>query len=516
MKSHGFHFAIFLIFALVIGVLTSTSVAKERIMKFRSYSQTESMDEVKANLKAIDQITTKHNYNRVAGSRCYDQAALYVATKMWLAGYRIQTQQFKILDFVEINPPLFEQKSPNPKVYNPKAADGFYGMQYSPSGDVTGVIQPVDIILPPGDTANSNTSGCEMDDFKNFQPGRIALIQRGTCTFRAKALNAQAAGATAVIVFNEGQKGRTDATIGTLSDTMVKIPVIYVNHAIGVELYTLSQQGDVSVHIKIDTKAVVRKTTNVFADTKKGDPNTMALFGAHIDGVPNCPAANDNISAVACIMTAATQLVKSKVEIKNKIRFCFWSAEEIGLLGSKFYVNNATEEELNKISVYINYEMLGSPNWVRFVYDGDGSDTKIPGPPGSIVIEEMYKNYFDIMCLDTDPFPFDGRSDFQAFKDKGIPVGGLLCGYDGVKTERQAAIYGGTAGLIYAPNYHKMNDDLQNMDYNVLAEMLDAIIYSVFVCATEELPKNEYRASYAVSDDCSGDVAEYEGSFMKK
>ena len=91
-------------------------------------------------------------------------------------------------------------------------------MTYSGSGDVTAPVTAVGPLnVPIGDTpAGTTVSGCAASDFNGFPAGNIALVQRGTCTFGAKAANAKAAGASAVVIFNEGQPGRDGVLEGTL------------------------------------------------------------------------------------------------------------------------------------------------------------------------------------------------------------------------------------------------------------------------------------------------------------
>ena len=101
---------------------------------------------------------------------------------------------------------------------------------------------------------------------------------------------------------------------------------------------------------------------------------------------------------------------------------------------------------MTKIYANLNFDMLGSTNYVRFVYDGDGSDTEPAGPPGSAQIEEIFTEHFDDAGLASEPTPFNGRSDYGPFIAVGIPAGGLFSGAEGVKTAEQAAVYGGTAG----------------------------------------------------------------------
>ena len=100
---------------------------------------------------------------------------------------------------------MLEQTAPTPTDYETGTFD------YSGSGDVTAPVQAVDVEFPPAGAAGTTDSGCEASDFAGFTPGNIALIQRGACTFEVKANNAKAAGASAVIIFNEGQPGRHGA-----------------------------------------------------------------------------------------------------------------------------------------------------------------------------------------------------------------------------------------------------------------------------------------------------------------
>ena len=146
-----------------------------------------------------------------------------------------------------------------------------------------------------------------------------------------------------------------------------------------------------------------------------------------------------------------------KLNIKpiNHVRFAFWGAEEEGLHGSTYYVNQLTARQQKDIAVNLNFDMIGSPNFVRFVYDGDGDAFGTSGPSGSGTVEDVFLDYFASQGLQTEPTEFDGRSDYEAFINAGIPAGGLFSGAEDIKTAEQAAIYGGTAGTAYDACYHQ-------------------------------------------------------------
>ena len=143
------------------------------------------------------------------------------------------------------------------------------------------------------------------------------------------------------------------------------------------------------------------------------------------------------------------------------------------------YVDNLSGADLGKIYANLNFDMVGSPNYVRFVYDGDGSDSDPAGPPGSPEIEDIFTSYFDSQGLESDPTPFSGRSDYGPFIAVGIPAGGLFTGAEGIKTEEQAAVYGGTAGVAYDPCYHLACDTIANVNTEALGEMGDAAAHAV-------------------------------------
>ena len=338
------------------------------------------------------------------------------------------------------------------------------------------------MIIPPGATAGSSNSGCEASDFPASTAGNIALIQRGTCDFVIKAQNAEAAGAIGAIIFNEGQPGRTDIINGTLGGP-VDIPVLDTTFAVGEELYTLAQTSTVTVHILTSTISETRSTSNVIANTPTGRTDRVVLAGAHLDSVPEGPGINDNGSGSSTILEVALQMSNLGIKPTNQVRFVFWGAEEAGLLGSEHYVNTLTSRQRKDIALNLNFDMVGSPNFVRFVYDGNGSDTPVKGPTGSATIEDVFLDYFNSQGLATEPTAFDGRSDYGPFIAVGIPAGGLFTGAEGIKTPEQAAIYGGTAGIAYDSCYHQLCDTIANVNTTAIDQMSDATAHATLVFA---------------------------------
>ncbi|PPK94665.1 Zn-dependent M28 family amino/carboxypeptidase [Kineococcus xinjiangensis] len=442
--------------------------------------QAVSAEGIMEHLRALDAIGKANGDTRASGTPGYDKSVDYVVQKLRAAGYSPTVQPFEFPYFADNAPAVLERVSPNP------ATLGTGTFTFSGSGDVTAAVQAVDINL---EGSRASTSGCESTDFAGFKAGNIALIQRGTCAFGDKAVNAEAAGASAVIIFNQGNSPtREDLMIGTLGGPVTKLPVVGASFADGA---SLAAAGTVA-RVKTDTVSQMRTTYNVFAETKAGDPNNVVMTGAHLDSVAAGVGINDNGSGSATILEVAEQM--AKVKPTNKVRFAWWGAEELGLLGSEHYVANLSEEEQKKIGLYLNFDMVGSPNYVRFVYDGDnsryGEGQAAIGPEGSGAIEDMFHDYFASVGLASEETPFSGRSDYGPFIEVGIPSGGLFTGAEDVKNAKQAEIFGGEAGVAYDKCYHQACDDISNISVKGLDEMSDAVAHAILTYAFDSRTVN--------------------------
>jgi len=434
----------------------------------------------------LQNIADSNNGNRFPGTPGFEQSVSYVKDWLEFSGYKPVNQEFDLPIYKDLSAPVLNQVSPNSVIYPPDVSNGFMTIGYSGSGNITAEVQPVDLIIPMAADNPPNTcnSGCETAAFTGFVPGRIALLQRRSSSSGLKAANAQAAGAAGVIIMNEGQPDRTGAVRSTLGSYNITVPVVSLNYNIGVELYNLINTGmTVSINLKVDGALEALKTCNIIADTAGGDDNHTVVVGAHLDSVSKGPGINDNGSGSATILEVACKMGLLHIDPAYKVRFVFFSAEEEGLLGSEYYVSHLSPAELVKISMYLNFDMLASPNYVRFVYDGDGSDSPNPGPPGSEQIEKLFNDYFALNSLPTDPTAISGSSDHGPFAERNIPVGGIYAGSSEIKSEEQVMKYGGTAGDHCDPNYHTPNDIVANLNYIIEEQMLKAVAYSVNTCS---------------------------------
>ncbi len=413
--------------------------------------------------------------SRTAGTKGYADSVDYVAGLLEDAGYNVTLDEFQ---FQFVFPAVLEQLTPVQAAYETGAYTG------TGAGDVTGNVIPVDLAL---DDLPGSTSGCEEADFDELDfsgDSDIALIRRGGCTFADKALNAEAAGAEAVIIFNTGADPTTEGLIvGTLGGiNVVGIPVVGASFADGV---ALNQAGS-TAHVQV-RESEMRTDVNVIAEKPGVNRDNVVMAGAHLDSVGAGPGINDNGSGSAALLEVALKMAKLKPQ--NTLRFAWWGAEEHGLIGSTAYVNGLSQQELDRIALYMNYDMVGSPNYVFMVYDADEStyEAPVPVPPGSEAIEDVYETYYTWIGEPYDDAEFSGRSDYQAFINNGIPAAGLFTGAEVRKTDAQEVIWGGTAGDQFDPCYHAACDTIGNLDHHALEVNSDLMAFAqlTFAYSTE-------------------------------
>lgn len=426
-------------------------------------------DGVMKHLTELQRIADRNGGSRASGGAGYDASADYAEKVLRRAGYRVTRQAFEFRTFLITTPSVLAQVAPAPGGDLPHRI-----MSYSGSADVTA----------PASVPTGDAQGCTSADFGPGNADTVVLISRGGCSFGEKATSAAEAGAAAVVIYNN----TTGDLAGTLGNGFpLDFAAIGVTQQLGQELAAAVPAG-LTLRVRTDTVRETRATENVFAESRWGNPNNVVMVGAHLDSVAEGPGINDNGTGSGALLEVATKL--HLFPTKNRVRFALWAAEEAGLVGSTHYVANLPVPEREKIRLYLNFDMVGSPNYVRFVYDGDNSayppgTGSAAGPPGSGAIEKLFHDYFAAQGLDSAETPFSGRSDYGPFIAAGvdIPSGGLFTGSEGLKTAEQAARYGGTAGAPYDPCYHRACDTIANVSRKAVGEMTDAVAHAVITYA---------------------------------
>jgi len=362
-------------------------------------------------MEALQAIAEANGGNRLAGFPGHDASAAYVKQRLEAAGYEASYHDFTYNYTGPRTAPVLSI------VGGPSYASGFQfqaptSLDPGDNKDVTAALTAVDLKVPSPGGVNGSTSGCEAADFAGFPAGNIALVQRGTCDFVVKIANAIAAGASAIVIMNEGDTPARSGLAGFNPATTGNIPVLAATTAVGNELRNGVLNGATgrTIRVKVDLITIQNlPTRNVVAQTP-GRADNVIVVGAHLDSVDDGP------------------------------------------------------EQKADIAGMLNFDLLASPNFVRFVYDGDLSS--FPGPVGGVpaasaAIEKIFNDYFAAQGLPTAPTAFDGRSDYRAFIQNGIPAGGLFTGAEVRKSPEQAAIYGGAAGEQFDPCYHAFCDTLE-------------------------------------------------------
>jgi Zn-dependent M28 family amino/carboxypeptidase len=439
------------------------------------------LEGVREHQAAFQEIADENGGNRFSGFPGYDASVDYVVERLEAAGYEPEVQEFDYMAFRELGPSSLEQTAPETVTY--EQGTDFGVIDQSDPGTVAAPVTAVDLQLGLG---NTSTSACEPEDFTDpdFPDGHIALVQRGFCTFEQKAENAAAAGAVGMVIFNQGNMDN-DERLGipavTLSANNTSgIPVIGTTYALGEDLAGVD---GLEMRLVVNSERVLRPTYNVLAETRRGDDGNVVMVGAHLDSVSAGPGINDNGSGSGAILEVAEQM--KKVKPTNTVRFAWWGAEESGTVGSDLYVGGLTDAERANIALYLNFDMVGSPNYVRFIYDGDGSAFELPGPDGSGAIEALFEDFYAGRGLASEPTEIDFRSDYSAFFENDIPFGGVFTGAEDIKTPEQVAIYGGTAGEQYDPCYHEACDTFENNSDEVLDLNADAIAFATLTYAMD-------------------------------
>ncbi|MGW4927608.1 M28 family peptidase [Agromyces sp. NPDC004153] len=429
-------------------------------------------DGAREHLEALQAIADVNGDTRAAGTAGYEASVDYVVDTLEAAGWNVTIDEFA---FTYVGPSTLTQLTPINAEYPTGPFTG------SGPGNVTAAVVPVDIQLGIG---NTSTSGCQAADFAGFPAGSIALIQRGTCPFADKAINADAAGAAGVIIFNQGNDAtdaRNGLIVGTLGGSnVVDIPVVGASYQQGV---ALSQTGS-SAHVFVPAPES-RPQKNVIAEKPGVNDDNVVMAGAHLDSVQAGPGINDNGSGSASLLELAQSI--SKLEPQNTVRLAWWGAEEAGLIGSEEYVAELSQEERDRIALYLNFDMVASPNHIFMVYDGDESGWNapqgVPIPDGSVQIEDLFESYYTSVGQPYDDAQFSGRSDYDAFIRVGIPAGGLFTGAEVVKTAEQQAIWGGVTGESYDQCYHQACDTIDNINMAAFDVNVDAIALAVLAYA---------------------------------
>jgi aminopeptidase YwaD len=353
--------------------------------------------------------------SRPAGSAAYGQAVAYVADQLRQWGFDPTLQTFPVQTYEDRGSAV--EVTSGASLHVPANT-----LTYSISGQVEAPVVAAGLGQP------ADLAGVELT-------GKIALVQRGTLRFSDKVKNAAAAGAAGVIVYNDSP-GDVQGALGGPE----AVPAATISGQSGQQLQQLLAAGPLTVRLVVDGSNEQRSATNVVAELPGSRPAAgTVIFGAHLDTVPAGPGANDNGSGSAVVLELARELAQRNPNDRPlTVRFVWFGAEELGLFGSRYYVQQLSQSERAAILGNVNLDMVGVGQFWRF-----------GGTPDLVQRALGAADAIGQRALPLEG-PISGASDHASFLEAGIPAVFLY--------------------RVEDPNYHTANDRAELVDADALSQ----------------------------------------------
>lgn len=444
---------------------------------------------------------------RKAGSQENFQAATYIRDQFSSFGLHLQGQDgfqyFEIVTDAEMGP----DNSLGLGTFTGIPGVDFIPFSFSSSGKLRAMVTFT------GYGFNISSDTLTWKDYEGLDvAGRWVMVLQGdpevtdpSSIFAAhgnnwrKILEARDHGAGGVLIVTPVAMDKGDVLPGLQlekSTARAGIPVIHITRQMAnrilqgqgktiedLEIQLNSERKPFSFEIPLEVKADVNvvfqtaRTQNVVALLPGSDPalmNEFVIIGAHYDhlgmGGPGSNSraldtiavhngADDNASGVAGLLELAEALAMNREQVKRSILFVAFDAEEIGLLGSRYFVEQS-KEILERTDAMINFDMIGR-------FDPEQKPLLIGGTGTSVESEAL----LDDLATDLDfkltysPEGF-GASDHSSFYTKDIPVFFISSGAH--------------------DDYHKPGDDAHLLDYESMARIVDFAYDLVLEIASRE------------------------------
>lgn len=438
---------------LILAACTSSPGPSPEGDRTPAADPTVTVEGIRAHLEALQEIADEHGGTRVIGSPAYEASVDYVVGILEDAGYDVETVPVDVPAFAQRSPTVLELAGPTVQVWTDDV--DLRAMLFSASGDVRARVSPAE-------------GGCDPTDLLGFPRGDVALLEPGPCLRRDQVVNAQEAGAAAVVFpYPDTVAGRPLRPTLLYPDGIL-IPALAVTPEVGDAL-----EADASspvVHLAVDASSTWVQSESVIAERRGTDTGRVVMLGAHLDSVMDGPGLNDNGSGVGMLLELA-RWVASR-EPRATVRVAFWAGEEEGLYGSRDYVAGLSSDERDAIEAYLDLDMVGSPNFVRFLLADAPAVPEIA--ERNARIQDLFTAYFDALGQEVEPVETFGGADHGPFAQAGVPVGGLFSGTVEVKTPEQAELHGGEAGEEMDACYHQACDTAANVSDVALEQFVGA------------------------------------------
>jgi Zn-dependent M28 family amino/carboxypeptidase len=449
-----------------------------------------STDAVMAHLQRFQTIADASGGTRQTGTPGYGASVDYVVKTLQDNGFDVQTPEFDV--------GIYHVDAQSLVVAGTPVTAG--AIEFSGSSPRNGVTGPL-IAAPKG-----KSLGCLPTDFDGISiKGAVVLVDRGDCILPDKVAAAKARGAVGLVIANDSPEKAFSAAF--IEADGITMPVVWVSTEDGARLRTLPSGRATTANLVVNARTDHVRARSVLAQTRTGSTDDVVLVGAHLDSVRLGPGINDDGSGVAAVLETAVQMGSSP-PVQNAVRFAFWGGEEEWLIGSSEYARSLDVEALKDIALYLNFDMIGSPNPGYLTLDGNtplDPEMGMSIPEGSAGIQRVFDRYLASVGHEAENLVFDGRGDYGPFATTGIPVGALCTGNEDIKSAEQAAKWGGQAGEAFDPNYHSSGDDLANVNRAALDVSAPAVAYVVGRYATDQsgsdgVPSRQDRIRHLLRD----------------
>ncbi|CAF1199447.1 unnamed protein product [Rotaria sordida] len=480
---------------LFIGILLTFVNLVPRVTGINvTYASEMRIDDVMTHLNELQKIATASNGNRAVKTIGFNRTLDYITNYLKLnTNFNITKTYFYVRNFQLLRKPTFSSTINGiVKKYtystSLSSAD-FYYVQYSTSANINNNVNL---------TAIPNL-GCSDADWLAARPppaGIVALVKRGDCSFIEQATLASKYNVAALLFYNDGTASNRMQPIYISLGQNNRVPALFLSYNVGKSLATAANDPSkvTTVRLTIETDKDFNPVGNICADTLTGDPTQTIIICSHSDSVTAGPGINDDGSGIAATLALAATLshlfqTSNYASYAYRVRFCWWGAEELGLLGSDFHVSEAKKstivgERIQDYLAIIDLDMIASPNFIFAIYDGKTAPTNTPAAakPGSIQMTTLFQDWFIGNKFPWDYTTFDGRSDYGPFLAAGICAGGLFTGAEELKTVEQQKRYndtlgtgfGGTANVALDNCYHKSCDTIANINKFALNKTVQA------------------------------------------
>ncbi|CAF1164052.1 unnamed protein product [Rotaria sp. Silwood1] len=450
------------------------------------------IEDLMKHLEQLQRIADRSNGTRAAATVGFNVTLDYITNQLEQnTNFKIQHQYFTVRNYIIHGTPQLQTQI-NGNLTNRVYLTDFTQILLSSTAHFETFVPVVPIL----------NLGCEDTDWTSTSVfGLVALVKRGNCSNKLKSALAEKYQAKGLLIYNDGTAPDHFQSIqGVKNNWNTTIPAFFLSYNLGMELLNTVGNAGVIMNISVGD---VNGVGNICADTQTGDKTKTILVGSHSDSVKEGSGIDDNGSGTIGNLVLALNLARlfqtSSLHYSPysyRVRFCWWGAEELGLLGSLYHVQQASlpntttdGERLQDYLVNLNYDMLAGPNYQFGIQDSSLVPLGTPAQAlnGTSRITNLYQQWFDGQKLPWSKVEFGGGSDYAPFLAAGIAVGGINTGTDEIKpsTERDqyAALLGtgngGIANAAYDPCYHQQCDRIRNINPFAFEKNVKAAAYAI-------------------------------------